>query len=337
MWLYLPPECCPSLVATEGSTSDSSSPAEPALFVTSSGKPSPRPSSWPGWKTRPWRALLSGTTLEPSTVSRGVASWIASLAEVPVRTSPSQESAKGSGGSEAGSGNRCSGLLAKQGLLLFSGRTSEEQSTPRSTWCRKTLKASATELRDALSQLQMSELRTNESGSSSWPTSTGTPYGNNQSPSPGAAVRPSLDSLAAKWATPAARDSKGANSKEHLAKARGHHDQLANQVAMQQWRTPTAKDGSGTGGESPDRRLAGGHSVALKDQASSLPHPEAPTGSESRPQLNPRFVEWLMGLPFAWTLPVAMTGSDSSETASSSNRPPSTSLSAGNDSSEAAE
>jgi len=34
------------------------------------------------------------------------------------------------------------------------------------------------------------------------------------------------------WPTPTTRDYKGANSDEHPAKARGHHDQLPNAVKM---------------------------------------------------------------------------------------------------------
>lgn len=41
------------------------------------------------------------------------------------------------------------------------------------------------------------------------PTPTATPYGNNQSDSPGAAVRPSLNSLAKMLPTPRAEDGKG--------------------------------------------------------------------------------------------------------------------------------
>jgi len=78
------------------------------------------------------------------------------------------------------------------------------------------------------------------------------------------------------WPTPAAHDAKGANGPEHLAKERGHHDQLPNAVAL--W---------------------SGH-----------PGPETSTGGpESSPpipnsrRLNPAFVEWLMGWPEGWTLP----------------------------------
>lgn len=43
------------------------------------GKPTPQPSSWRGWKTRPWIRLLSGTMLPPSTAAFGAARWTSSL------------------------------------------------------------------------------------------------------------------------------------------------------------------------------------------------------------------------------------------------------------------
>ena len=68
-----------SAPAPAGSTSGSCSPVpDIALWVTSSGKPTPRPCSWRGWKTRPWIARLSGTTLPPSTAARGAARWTSS-------------------------------------------------------------------------------------------------------------------------------------------------------------------------------------------------------------------------------------------------------------------
>ncbi|HRC26790.1 MAG TPA: hypothetical protein PKX87_05100, partial [Alphaproteobacteria bacterium] len=92
-WLYLPPDAiahgrctagsgeacsdCPSAPEPEASTSDSISPTpDIELWVTSSGKPTRRPRSWRGWKTRPWIARLSGTTLPPSTADLGAAWWI---------------------------------------------------------------------------------------------------------------------------------------------------------------------------------------------------------------------------------------------------------------------
>lgn len=87
------------------------------------------------------------------------------------------------------------------------------------------------------------------------------------------------------WPTPAARDSKGANGPEHLAKERGHHDQLPNAVAL--WSglpaPETSTDGPGS----------------------------SPSGQTSR-RLNPAFVEWLMNWPEGWSLPVVRSANGSS-------------------------
>ena len=103
-----------------------------------------------------------------------------------------------------------------------------------------------------------------------WPTPDATPRGPAKNwtgtrPS-GAKEALTLQTAVKMWPTPTTRDYKGANSEEHLAKARGHHDQLPNAVKMQ-----GHKDG----------------------------------------QLNPTWVEWLMGFPLGWT------GLDASETPSS--------------------
>jgi hypothetical protein len=106
-----------------------------------------------------------------------------------------------------------------------------------------------------------------------------------------------------KWPTPAARDAKGANGPEHLAKERGHHDQLPNRVAL--WDFPPAL-------KTPMAGVAGSRPVVPL-------------------RLNPAFVEALMGWPPGWSLPVlrwvsgnstssmptGSTASDSSATASS--------------------
>ena len=57
---------------------------------------------------------------------------------------------------------------------------------------------------------------------------------------------------------------------------------------LQAWvRTPQARDGDQRGPSSPERRKEQGHSVSLHDQIGG--------------QLNPMFVEWLMGFPLGWT------------------------------------
>lgn len=104
MWLHVPSACSPSALGLEDSTSGYASPSAtgPALWATSSGTPSLRPSSWQGWKTRPWIQRLSGTTLPPSTADAGVERWISSWAGSLASPRASQESDSGprtSGGS----------------------------------------------------------------------------------------------------------------------------------------------------------------------------------------------------------------------------------------------
>lgn len=86
MWLYVPPssDCSPSALAPTDLVSASNSPSsisdtEPALFVSSNGKPVQRPLSWRGWQRRPWIRLLSGTTSPPLTAARGVDAWMESM------------------------------------------------------------------------------------------------------------------------------------------------------------------------------------------------------------------------------------------------------------------
>ena len=71
MWLHIPKTALPPLTGSPSvpesedwnSVCISRNP-DIELFVTSSGKPSLRPLSWHGWKTRPWIRLLSGLTFK---------------------------------------------------------------------------------------------------------------------------------------------------------------------------------------------------------------------------------------------------------------------------------
>lgn len=342
MWLYLPGWPSSSR-DTEDSDSASRSQPAPGLWCTSSGEHSPRASSWPGWRKRPWWRLLSGTTCPPSTADRFAASWIASLAEAPVRTSASQESAPASWVFEADFGERCSESYARQGLLSFSGKTSGEPSLPLWTWSRRTLRASDSELRRALWALRMLEPRTSGNDSSSWPTPRGTD-GAKGGPNQTMKGKPSLTNLAAHWPTPtvdgnhnrkACSPTSGdglatvaknwatpmSSARERTPKEfkRGNPNLAAQ--AQKFWSTPVAHDSKDTGAPSEFSR----------NTPSLLPQAMQRAG-EIGAALNPCFVEALMGLPSGWSLP--RSASNSSETASFPSRPPPHSSSAGNDSSE---
>ena len=84
------------------------------------------------------------------------------------------------------------------------------------------------------------------------------------------------------WPTPTARDFKGANSMEHLLRPKtpgnAHHvRQLANAVKL--FATPCSGDAIGSHG--------GGNCMSLRTDVAG--------------QLNPTWVEWLMGFPPGWT------------------------------------
>lgn len=85
------------------------------------------------------------------------------------------------------------------------------------------------------------------------------------------------------WPTPAARDYKGANSMEHLTRESGnrnHADQLANAVKL----FPTPRSQSAKSPRNPEDPQA-------KYELQTI------VGG----QLNPEWVEWLMGFPLGWT------------------------------------
>jgi hypothetical protein len=115
--------------------------------------------------------------------------------------------------------------------------------------------------------------------------------------------------------TPAARDYKGANSPEHLARARGHHDQLPNAIAMLP--TPTVNgnynrtglskksgDGLSTRITMLPTPLSGGGSEKAHGQISGQFRAQLQShmdGTSPGLKLQPAFVEWMMGYPEGWT------------------------------------
>ncbi len=180
-WLYLPPavlpeprtHACtafPSAPVQVGSTSASPSHAPGiALFVTSSGKATLRLPSWRGWKTRPWIARLSGTTLPPLTAARGVARWISSWADIRASRSRSRASVRARripaiyGHISRGS----SGNANPNGCFW---KTSPITSTLDIARSDASWKAWATALRKDCLQRQKSARRTNANGCLFWPT-----------------------------------------------------------------------------------------------------------------------------------------------------------------------
>jgi len=109
-----------------------------------------------------------------------------------------------------------------------------------------------------------------------------------------------LNTHAAHWPTPAARDYKGENSSEHLEVATGrkHLDQLPNFVRHSFRPDPTIMSRGVS--SSPSARILRQPSLfEMTDSPSPVSTPPSPDTPKTK--LNPRFVEWLMGLPTGWT------------------------------------
>jgi len=150
-------------------------------------------------------------------------------------------------------------------------------------------------------------------GSSWLPTPAASPGGYNQSPSPGAAVRPSLGTMArrAMWPTPTVtgnynRAGTSAKSGDGLATA-----------VLRSWPTPTAKLGDPKRGmPSPSAagaRLRAGRrnlddavvwatpTARVAGRGRGWTGPGRPLSEQAGGPLNPTWVEWLMGFPPGWT------------------------------------
>lgn len=233
------------------------------------------------------------------------------------------------------SGRKCCELYRKSGPLGSLVRTLLESSAWRSTRCYLTWKASATPARHLLFRLVPSTPRTEGTGLPLWATPNTMDYLPQRSPeslqrqaetSRKGRTKPAnlreqvCEETVRLWPTPTARDRKGANSIEHLSTG-NHVAQLANAVKL--FPTPTARCGQtpcihGEGGldlatfakliptVTTGAGMCGGSAnyQRLKEMEdagviSQEEHRSMAAGNGG--QLNPTWVEWLMGFPLGWT------------------------------------
>jgi hypothetical protein len=325
MWLYIPREYCLSsqesvdLIARYGLFFQNVE-----LFVTLSGKPTPRPYSWRGWKTRPWMKLLYGVTLQPSTVKASMDAWIQSHLDFPVPTSQSQASKKElSKAHDQDSSLKPAELFAKYSQGIFLSKTSQDSFLTDScqSYSENFPKWGSMRSGECFRQ-EMWVAPILEKESSSWATAT-TDMTSSRSKPYKQGGRP-IAMVAEAWATPQAFDMNDCQrSAEALARAKtkGGCKNLREEASS--WPTPCStvvrqgyqdrsrgKKGSqeslttvvlkGEQCNNPTGPLA--QAKQKNGNASSNSDPTLPQPLKKR--LNPNFVEWLMGVPVGWSLPI---------------------------------
>jgi len=303
-WLYVPPPpASASAPASEVSTSDSTPPREWSLWCTSSGKPTLRPSSWPGWKKRLCHERLSGTTCAPSMLDRWWDSWIASRAERRAKTSPSPASGLDLTERAPASSSSTSDLPENARRPSFSGRTLPGQlelfppSPSTSTLSAMSASSGPTCVRVM------------------WRPPTGAP-------------------ASSFWPTPRASENENRTTTNAPSHGNGHGKTLAGAScdAMREWPTPNARDwkdnGDGVDWAKVDARskLAGAAVVSsLQRETTSPPGGKSLPPGRTSLRLSPDFADWMMGWEPGWTCACARgrTGYVLLETASSPSKQPS--------------
>ena len=290
MWLYVP-----SISAQ--ATADSSSPSDsqgstPELWVTLSGKPTQRPYSWRGWKTRPWIGRLSGTISQPLTAQRGADEWISSLPVSPASRSQRQDS-NAVLTMTAGSGLPSHGSSMMWDRVSSSWRTSPDLFGRVSLTSSPILPSSGSMRNGVVSQRQALAPRTGVNGSGLWPTATATDSERRGVPTTIDGQTFSLVHAAQTWPTPTARDGKGKP---------GKNAQFQNlTTSASTWPTPTATEAKR--GDCPSQRARSTPGLATEASLHDLTIMTDGDGGSKRAGLNPCFVEALMGLPIGWTDP----------------------------------
>jgi hypothetical protein len=247
------------------------------------------------WKSyRPFSRNIA--TREQAERSIGSMSW---WADSHARTSAWRAAVRALKANEADCGLRCSDAFAWFDPSTLSWRTFQVSLTGDSTPFLGVWPLALMMRRSIVYRRQPSGRAIDAIGSSSLPTPSATPYGTNRSPSNGARVRPSLQTMASKnlWPTPWASASHGAG-----LHGKGGMD-LQTAVKQGESARPTPRSHCVDMGTLLMAKYSG--------QARKKRLPGSDYDPENGGMLNPTWVEWLMGFPIGWT------DSDASETPSS--------------------
>jgi len=295
--------------------------ADSALILESSlmwrSKPMPVQSWQRIWKRVGWIRALFGRIYEPSTGNLSMELWIWSLRAIRANRFPSPD---------LDSDPKIRATCGPQSLESSEKQIQDSSSLKMSaaicllehTKSPESFKKWAIALRRACLRRRKLGLHTRESGSSSWPTPSGSVINDGESIESwearqkrnlakhcnGNEMGTPLPIAAVRWGTP--RNSDG--MKHPLVEGRSNRGRIEDQVAN--WQTPSVTDSIGRdyvypGGDhtKPFATLTG-QAVGTKfhsPQGPLISSDGIPTSPNSR-FLNPRFVEALMGWPIDWTV-----------------------------------
>lgn len=195
------------------------------------------------------------------------------------------------------SGQRCSELLKSSGPVGLLARMLLGSSLWHSTRCFLTWKISATPRNRLLFRLVPLTRHTDATGARSWPTPTvADAYTGDLKSSqqkPGSMHSVNLVNDVRMWPTPKATDYKGSGPRG--SKSAEHDLCKGNLKGAVMYPTPTTGAGM-CGGTGNYKQLK-----ALEAAGEITPEECRSTVAGNGGQLNPEWVEWLMGFPIGWT------------------------------------
>lgn len=276
------------------------------------------------WKRVSWMRALSGRTLRPSHSQTFTERWTSSLEATLANPSALQGREK-----ERTTPDTFSLILQReseqQDLLFASSRTWKDTYRKGLEKFNRAYAAWVTELRQEYSQRQKSVHHTSGKGSSfsAWRTPCasegegGIDYNYDQVKSPKIKLR---DQVAKNWGTPNTMDclpsrsyeamknqatNGGRKNRERPGNLREQVDPLMCQAYQEakkeaNFPTPTARDGTGTNSPADRERNSPGLPSFIPE-LNSQPDQTNPSTSGKNQELNPKWVEQLMGLPVEWT------------------------------------
>ena len=327
-WVHLPKSVCSrECVAPSWASNSSGPPSKPS--ATSKTLPTASGLSRPESRMDALTMPQSGTTSRPSTGDCGLDAWILSLADSLARTSVVRDAGRGLWVNGQVSGLKCFASLVKPDRESWWWRMSQlclgGELTPFSgRWPRRGMMLSG----QAYGR-RKSAHRIGGRGSLSWPTPKERDYRSAKGEAGLKRDSPDLNVVAykaANWPTPDQFSNSNARGKEYTGKTK--HAEKLRQAIDRNWQTPTAAEAAHPGRKVSKKgsqiHLAvqvSGHSATGQSSTPgsrrgwSTPRVVMPsTAHQSKSggppgnlrvqaggQLNPDWVEALMGVPIGWT------------------------------------